>query len=487
MAKKISYEIDLDAQDANKQLEEVNRNLERIDKSADDARKGMKGMASGIQTLGKRVRTLGTMMKAAGIGLLLTAFAQFKNVLNSNQQAADAMNESMFIMQAVFAKMIQNLAEGKWPFKNMAEVIAQARENAQLLIAAQNEAILGEARLNLERATYEKHIEKLRQVRDDERKALDERIQANQEIAVMLENQVKAAIKNKEAAVEAARIKYETFKTVEAEAEYMQAQAELEEQIAFQVSQRSEMLMNEVALLREAVEINEIWADSSQRQRQAYFERQVAADRWYGYATERELELFKVQAESDKAILTARLQNFEEYSTEYENAMAELTAVEAENAAKRAQLERQIQDDKLAAIKYSLDTAVGLAKEGSELQKALAVAQAIMNTYLAANVALASAPPPWNFIAMGLTIAAGLKNVHAILSTDPENPQVPTQTATAPPIQQTAPGVGVDPGANQIAATIGNALNAPFKAYVVGKDVTTQAELDRQILENATV
>ncbi len=62
-------------------------------------------------------------------------------------------------------------------------------------------------------------------------------------------------------------------------------------------------------------------------------------------------------------------------------------------------------------------------KKGSEAgqvfavaSKALASAQAIISTYQAASLALASAPPPWNFIQMGAVIAAGLANVMKINS-----------------------------------------------------------------------
>lgn len=48
--------------------------------------------------------------------------------------------------------------------------------------------------------------------------------------------------------------------------------------------------------------------------------------------------------------------------------------------------------------------------------KTFAVAQAIMDTYAAANTALKSAPPPFNFIAAGVSVAAGLANVAKISS-----------------------------------------------------------------------
>lgn len=50
--------------------------------------------------------------------------------------------------------------------------------------------------------------------------------------------------------------------------------------------------------------------------------------------------------------------------------------------------------------------------------KATAIASAIMDTYAAATKALASAPPPWNYVAAAAVIAAGLANVARIQSTE---------------------------------------------------------------------
>lgn len=55
-------------------------------------------------------------------------------------------------------------------------------------------------------------------------------------------------------------------------------------------------------------------------------------------------------------------------------------------------------------------------KKAFEAAKALNIAVAIMNTYRAATIALASYPPPFNFIAMAAAIATGFAQVSAIRS-----------------------------------------------------------------------
>lgn len=53
-------------------------------------------------------------------------------------------------------------------------------------------------------------------------------------------------------------------------------------------------------------------------------------------------------------------------------------------------------------------------KELAAIGRAAAIAQATMDTYAAANVALRSAPPPWNFALAALVTTAGLANVAKI-------------------------------------------------------------------------
>jgi len=55
-------------------------------------------------------------------------------------------------------------------------------------------------------------------------------------------------------------------------------------------------------------------------------------------------------------------------------------------------------------------------KQAFEASKALRIAEAIMATYQAATLALATYPPPFGFIGAAIAVAAGLANVAAIRS-----------------------------------------------------------------------
>jgi len=80
----------------------------------------------------------------------------------------------------------------------------------------------------------------------------------------------------------------------------------------------------------------------------------------------------------------------------------------------KADLEKQ---QKIQSLSFSLGTMASIfagQQKYIAAYKTFAVAQAIMDTYAAANTALKGSPPPFNFIAAGVTVAAGLANVAKI-------------------------------------------------------------------------
>jgi hypothetical protein len=136
--------------------------------------------------------------------------------------------------------------------------------------------------------------------------------------------------------------------------------------------------------------------------------------------------------------------------------------------------------------------------------KALAIAQATINTYLGATQALATYPPPFGAIAAGTVIIAGLLQVKKIVDT--KLPPVPLPgggsagggggaTSNAPSMAaptiptMSMPGITATGGTNptqQIAQTLSQTTNKPIKAYVVSGDVSSQQALDRRTSKAAT-
>ena len=134
-----------------------------------------------------------------------------------------------------------------------------------------------------------------------------------------------------------------------------------------------------------------------------------------------------------------------------------------------------------------LDKGAALFGEQTAANKGMRLASATMDTYAAADTALATLPPPLSFIAAAATIAAGLANVKSILSVKVPGGKgggVSTPSAaTGGAAQIQAPDFNVvgATAQSQLAETIAGAEARPTRAYVVGKDITTQQELDRNI------
>lgn len=151
---------------------------------------------------------------------------------------------------------------------------------------------------------------------------------------------------------------------------------------------------------------------------------------------------------------------------------------------------------KAGALQQGLNLAKTLVGEDAEMQSAIAIAEAIMQTYVGANVALASSPPPLNFINMAGVIAGGLANVIKIRQ---EAQKLAAETGTSAPtggggaasIPQIGPSINIARGnvvdSNMQLKQAMSQANKPARAYVVQSDIESGESLNRKIIENATI
>ena len=176
-----------------------------------------------------------------------------------------------------------------------------------------------------------------------------------------------------------------------------------------------------------------------------------------------------------------------------------LLAFDKETAAARIEIERAQQEAKMGIISNALGAIANAVGANTVAGKALAIAQATIDTYMGANKALGTYPPPFGAIAAGTVILSGLMNVKKIVST--QIPKVPGQTGgggsagsapnITPPTIPTiaAPQINTTGGMNpssQIAQTIAASQSRPVRAYVVSGDVSSQQALDRRTSVAAT-
>lgn len=137
-----------------------------------------------------------------------------------------------------------------------------------------------------------------------------------------------------------------------------------------------------------------------------------------------------------------------------------------------------------------------LAEKSFKLQKAMSIANALINTYEMANKAfnsLASIPfvgPTLGKAAAVAAIGLGLAQVNAIRKTQfvPSGTSVASDSSVGS-AQVQAPNFNIvgQSGSNQLAQSIQGQLDKPIRAYVVSKDVSTAQEMDRNIVKTAGI
>ncbi|GIM60544.1 hypothetical protein CAPN008_05940 [Capnocytophaga canis] len=89
---------------------------------------------------------------------------------------------------------------------------------------------------------------------------------------------------------------------------------------------------------------------------------------------------------------------------------------EKEHKKNMQELDEALFDAKMENLSAVLGNAKGIFEEHTAMSKAMAVAEAMINTYLGATKAIATYPPPFGTIMAGVAIATGMANVQKIMS-----------------------------------------------------------------------
>ena len=340
-------------------------------------------------------------------------------------------------------------AIGKMAIDGISEISIKSNiELAKATTAAANSSKLAEAQIQ---GLIEKNdllSEKQRQIRDDETKTFAERIEANKELGDILDKQEKEMLKLADTRVASAALELSANKdNIELQVAYQQTindRAGVEAQVA---GFRSEQLTNEVSLQKELGEVQrEIAQDSIDGIHRELLELENAYNL--------KLEMARKAGASDV-----------ELTKQYEKEKQAIIDAAADNEIATS---KAITDAKKASVDDQIEAGAQLAGALSSLagdNKALAVGAAIMDTYVGANKAYAQGGTV-GFITAAAVIAAGLKNVQTILSTDVGDGggggSVPS-ASSAPPASQMMSGAFQLEGGQEV---------EPARAYVVSDDIT---------------
>jgi hypothetical protein len=211
-------------------------------------------------------------------------------------------------------------------------------------------------------------------------------------------------------------------------------------------------------------------------------------------AYDAKIEAANGNAEAEKAITERFNKDYAAINKKYAD---EEAAKKKEQDEKEKARIKTLNEYRVKAIEDSLQMVSDLAelfagksekqqKKAFQVQKAVNIATAVVDTYKAANTALASSPPPFNYIAMAAAITAGLLNVKKIASqqfqTSGTPPSSNTNAPAAAPMTANFNTIGSS-GINQLAQL----QQTPTQAYVVSGEVTSAQALDRNRVQNATL
>jgi len=384
------------------------------------------------------------------------------------------------------------------------DYVKETVKQGQAMTEVNKQSELAEVRMQGLIEKYDLQAEKLRQVRDDERLSMDERIKANEELGEVLKEQEKVMLENAQRIVNAKAQQLSLDKNnVEFQKEYMAAVNELSGVQAQVAGFRSEQLMNEMALQRELVDLEISKKENAQEVAEIEAEAAIEAEMNLQKQLELEEQLNQqlydsrlASLEQQKALYVEGTQAYQDMVSEINILNAERTAQEGEEARKRRDLEKQVQDAKVQmstdAISALNDLAQAFfgdneknAKKAFLVNKAAGIANAVINTSQAVTKALAETTDPsptqsFRFANAAIAAATGAAQVMAIArqqfqASGSVDTNIGGGGATAPSMSPSFNLVGTS-GQNAILESL---QRNPVKAYVVGSDVTSQQQLDR--------
>ena len=375
----------------------------------------------------------------------------------------------------------------------------QALEKSAQIAAAQSRILLEQ---------YDRQAELQRQIRDDETKSIAERQAANDKLNTILDKQEEEMTKNALLMKAAAQAQFNLTGKTEDYVAVLEAEAEVQG-IASQITGfRSEQQTNANALTKEATELINAKGESESLLA-------IAKERLIAEEIENELlrlqELQKID-KLEKTQETARLEaivknakdgtqakvdaqialnDFKQQSDEQDLARTkEISAAKIDIAQK----EKDAKQTALEGYASALSSISSTLGQETQAGKALAIASSLVNTYASITGSLkafSGVPVPGYAIAQAIaTGVAGLAAVKKIASV-----QVPggsgggsSQTGSMPNVS-TPPAFNVvgASGETQLADAIGSQTQRPARAYVVSNDVTTAQEMDRNIIEGASI
>lgn len=425
-----------------------------------------------------------------------------KETAKAAGQVVDNFGEAITEVSEIGTKVVDGLKD-----ISIEAAIETAKTNQALKKSAQIAA--AESRILLEQ--YDRQAEVQRQIRDDETLSIEERKKANDELLVILEKQETEMTKNAKLVKDAAQAQFDLTGKTEDYVAVLEAEAEVQAVAATVTGFKSEQQINNNALVKEATELTnaKLESESLLSIEQKRFNAEQIEDELARLEALKEVDILEAEQESIR--LQAIVDNANAGTQAKIDAQIALDQFTEQSRQTNLNRDKQISDAKTKisdaeaqAKKDNLDKTAAVLENFSNIAgketaagKAFAVAAATINTYRGVSDALAATTvTPFetalkfaNAAAIGIS---GIANVKKILSvkTPPVSGGSASPSGSPTPAPLSVPPafniVGAS-GTNQLATAIGEQSQQPVQAFVVSSEVTTAQELDRNIIDEATI
>jgi hypothetical protein len=409
---------------------------------------------------------------------------------------------------------------------NFTKGLGDAAKEGKRVADELNAVTVAERELITQRAEANKKIAEARLIADDLTKSTEERMAAIK-LAAKLEEEVAEkelqTQKRKTAALQAqADISESDEATLNEIAENQARLSELE-QASIQRKKRLGMEVQALnAEIKGQTKSTEALATAEQKQseaRQKQTEEQIKREQELVAMQEKALSDFNVkqgelldqafqilQSDQEREINAIRDKYFailqlDELSAQdrvaiEEKQQAEITEISRKYAKVQQDIDKATADAKAAALTQNIDNIQGALGSLFQNSKAVATANVLVDSAQAAVGIFKSStslPEPAASINRGIQLAAlaasaaaSIRNINraeptAAATSAPSTPSTPTVQSQAPQFNVVGQG-----GINQLAQSIGGQFSQPVRAYVVGGEVTTAQQLERQRVRTAT-
>ena len=460
------------------ELERAADNTEKLDEATKKGARGFKGV-------GNAVRAVGTALKAAGIGIIVGLLAKLMEVFSQNQKVVDTFNIGMEMLTRMFLDLFTFLSNNigsvtSWfksifddPLQSLKDFGQAIKDN---LIERFNSLLetmgfLASAVKKLFAGDFKGAIEDVKEAGKemvDVYTGVDNTVD---KVTKTVKTATEAIVDYTKSTYDAAKANVELKKTAEIAAalnqeiiEQKDREAEQERQIRDDVTKTMEVRMEaskklltildeqEKAMLKNADAI--LAAAESQFKLTGLDSDYVAV----------------IQARAEKAGVLAQIEGLR---TEQKMADISLTQEQIQLNKDATQLAIDNAHAQLEAYSALAGALSGLAGEN----KALAVAQAIIDTYVGANKAFAQGGTI-GFITAAAVVAAGLTNVRMIMQTDVGSGGGGGSVAVETPAPEMMSGAFTLNGGQQ---------QDVARAYVVSDDITNNQDKLAMIRRRATI